>query len=361
MNPTGKRGNFTFDDLKIWQRHIVGAKFATIGGDIGPNPVEVGPLLIASVHSPALIAAMDRETGDMRWRRDLAGLCRSSVAAANGSLIVNTEGALLSLSQDVGEIIWMRETDVAGEAWLYAPSVVGGDQLFLGDNAGRLSCIDTRTGELLWAQKLAGGANQAVNARPLLFSNLVLVGDVTGTVVAYRVDSGAEEWRKDLGEAPVAQALLFGQLLVIRSLSGIYWLRTEDGAIESWRAWSDSQPWTIVCSEDALFGVTMARNPEPPPFGTVAHMLTSFRGGEAEYSVPIAGFVNALQWQKETGLLYASTLQGLAIIDPTTGNTLHRVSAEDRVDRSSCDPITLAHENIYVLTMHGDVWALRHP
>ena len=50
-------------------------------------------------------------------------------------------------------IVW--KTELPGRGW--SSPVIDGDQIFVGDSGGRVTCLEAKTGELVWSERIANG------------------------------------------------------------------------------------------------------------------------------------------------------------------------------------------------------------
>lgn len=161
------------------------------------------------------VRAIDVETGDLRWERQLSAMStsrgwrlwqrkivdgglRSSVGVGEGTVVVaDRSGAIFALSAESGEPRW--EAEASAEV-LAAPLVIRG-LVIVRSQDGRVIGLDAASGERRWATDRAiptltsRGASTPVSA-----VGLVLVGNDDGTVAALRPEDGALVWEAVVAE-----------------------------------------------------------------------------------------------------------------------------------------------------------------
>lgn len=93
----------------------------------------------------------------------------------------------------VARPLWIR--DLGSPVW--AGLAVAGDLLFVGDDSGRLSALETGTGETRWAFETDG----AIRARPTVHGATLYAHSDDGNLYALDRESGTERWRRHVAEA----------------------------------------------------------------------------------------------------------------------------------------------------------------
>lgn len=155
------------------------------------NPVLVDNTLFAA-SAEGDVAAVDAETGRVRWKRDMDLALSGGVGHYSGSIFVGaSEGLVMRLSADNGDEIW--RTAVSGEV-LSAPQ--GNGQYVIAQTYdGKLMGFDYETGEIRWTYTsdvpvltLRG------TGTPMIIGDNAVAGFADGKVVAINVRSGNVAW-----------------------------------------------------------------------------------------------------------------------------------------------------------------------
>lgn len=161
------------------------------------------------------LRAIDVETGDERWERDLEALSnsrgwrlwqsgvregglQSSVGVGEGLVVVaGRSGAVFALSAETGEPRW--ETQASAEV-LAAPLVANG-LVVVRSQDGRVVGLNAADGKQRWAFDRAIPTLSSRGAStPMAAAGLVLVGNDDGSVVALRPDDGLPVWEAAVAE-----------------------------------------------------------------------------------------------------------------------------------------------------------------
>lgn len=149
------------------------------------------------------------------WKRPL-GEGYSSPAVEDGVLYTMygkpREEVVLAANAETGQTLWEQsnpmsfQSDAALEMGNgpYSTPLLGGDRLFTTGVAGRLQCLDKKTGRLLWTQQLwedhrgsrlmYGYASSAIAFRETV---IVPVGGRGKSVMAFRQADGKVAWEKN--------------------------------------------------------------------------------------------------------------------------------------------------------------------
>ncbi|BCU06064.1 outer membrane protein assembly factor BamB [Allochromatium tepidum] len=167
------------DGLPLWEvivtRPSGRSELARIA-DIDADPVVVGSTVYVGAYNGDL-AAVDRELGEVLWRRELsahAGL----VADADGLYVTDSEDRVWGAAMADGAGRWQQ--DQLRYRRLTAPALLG-ERLLVGDFEGYLHLLDKRDGRLVGRMRLT---KAGITARPLVSGNRVYVYADDGTLAA---------------------------------------------------------------------------------------------------------------------------------------------------------------------------------
>jgi outer membrane protein assembly factor BamB len=167
------------DGLPLWEvivtRPSGRSELARIA-DIDADPVLVGSTVYVGAYNGDL-AAVDRELGEVLWRRELS---------AHAGLTADADGLYVTDSTDQ---VWGAEMADGAGRWqqdqlryrrLTAPALLG-ERLLVGDFEGYLHLLDKRDGRLVGRMRLT---KAGITARPLASGNRVYVYADDGTLAA---------------------------------------------------------------------------------------------------------------------------------------------------------------------------------
>jgi outer membrane protein assembly factor BamB len=128
--------------------------------------------------------ALDRETGEMRWRVSHSGSWAMSSPALTGDrMFSGTSDGRWVHAVDVasGEELWR----FIGRGYTWSSPALVGNTLYIGDAAGYLHAIDKDTGEQRWSYRARGG----VITSPSVSDGVVFFGSDDGKVYALHEDA----------------------------------------------------------------------------------------------------------------------------------------------------------------------------
>lgn len=143
------------------------------------------------------VAAMDLNTGAIKWQRTLPGeRIIAGPGVGNNTLVVVQNAATLSaLQSSDGKTLWRVKTDTEV---LSTPLVVQ-DKVLVQSVDGRLSAYRLSSGKLIWSERqpmppmsLRGGSS------PILFDDTIIAGFANGKIAAYKLDNGKLLWESAL-------------------------------------------------------------------------------------------------------------------------------------------------------------------
>jgi len=166
------------------------------------------------------VYAVDKETGNLVWRYFLDGTdVMHSTAVANGKVFISAwHGYLYCLDEANGNLIWRTDLDSFVYLMFTSSPTVADGKVFIQSAARRegeersrwyINCLDEDTGDLLWFDDWAGGANSA----PVVMDGKVFVA----SDVLYCLDeeNGSILWQGNIelsGES--SPAIAYGKIFV---------------------------------------------------------------------------------------------------------------------------------------------------
>lgn len=241
---------------------------------------------------PAVLVALNRETGEKRWTRDIAsrqppvlthgvvvlatptgieaidprdGQRQWSVAldrpvrapmVAQGSLLLAMlEGdELFAINLDRHEIAWRRSVGESGPLLLAADA----EAAYAATNAGRVTRIDLSNGAILWESRLAG----ALSALTIDGDRLVVGSNADlGSLWSLDRRTGKERWAwqgKIFGGAVLGTAVM-GSSLYVTSQDNVVRALSRDGG-QQWKKSIDTRP---IFPPRVFSGVVMVTGGSP--------------------------------------------------------------------------------------------------
>ena len=189
-----------------WTRGF-GAALATI-----PALWRDGDLAIVAVgDSDGLVAGLDASDGVTLWSAQLGGPIGNALVATQDGLLAPTlasgawRGGLVCLDARSGKVKWRYPSDrraaagVAVALWNEA-----NNRVYWNNDEGVVACLDAQSGRVVWQSEIATNSPRVVmlRAKPVLFSDTLIVGGSDGVVRSLETRAGKARWSVDVG-APV--------------------------------------------------------------------------------------------------------------------------------------------------------------
>ncbi len=179
---------------------------------------------LISLHADAL-TSYDPATGDELWQYRYEGYSNVAVPAfGHGMLYVNTgydfprflalrPGSKGQVSDD--HVAWTIKRGIGARV---SPLVVG-DRLYLMTDDGIAQCVDAKTGDQLWKQRIGG----AFCASPLFVDGHIFFFDQTGTATIFEPgDTYKQVAQNKLGDGCMGTPAIAGKAMFLRSKSHLY-------------------------------------------------------------------------------------------------------------------------------------------
>jgi outer membrane protein assembly factor BamB len=237
---------FSFEELTVWRTELPDVKFAVLPpGNTRPNPLIADDRLFVSIFSPGAVCALERDTGRLIWRRELAKFCGASVYLHDRKLFAKSSHTLYSLQPDSGEIRWSFCPYGTDGEWIYSSPTIYQGSVYIGDRKGFLHCLDSNTGETIWSKRTNSDENDDVNSTPVVVNGLVIVPTNAEIVVAYEAITGEDAWEQKVDGPCRLGPLQHNGLLVVVAVESVYLLTqlmASSGSIFNGRATASHSP-----------------------------------------------------------------------------------------------------------------------
>jgi outer membrane protein assembly factor BamB len=181
------------------------------------------------------------------WRRTIGPGCSSF--AVHGNLLFTQEQRgeeeiVSCYKLDTGEPVWMHSDNArfwdshAGAGPRSTPTISQG-RVYTCGATGILNVLDEKDGRLIWSRNAADDIRAELpgwgfTSSPLVIDDLVVVA-ITGTLVAYDIESGEHLWTGKDGGSGYSSPHFFtleglGQILLM-SATGVVSVKPEDGSL----------------------------------------------------------------------------------------------------------------------------------
>lgn len=188
---------------------------------------------IVFVATPTAMRALDAATGEDRWETPL-GAATAPMTWDTGWLIaLVAPGEVVAFRAADGTIIWRRPL---GASSLH-PAVPGGEgALYFSLSDGRVVALSLTDGMPLWEQKLPGMLSE-----PAVGRDRVFVGSTDNAFYALDSDSGTLEW-KWRGGGDVIGAAVDGDVVYYASLDNVIKAVNRGNGNQRWKKETGTRP-----------------------------------------------------------------------------------------------------------------------
>ncbi len=312
------------------------------------SPIVVGRTVYA-MNNDATVFALNSETGNVKWKRDIGRLSASSPAFGHDRIYLTTldPGQAVALDANTGKVKWRHDLPGRSES----SPVVGAGRVYLGCEGGDVFALDEDSGKVAWRTPTDGN----VKAGPALHDGTLFVGDYAGKMYAMRADNGAVRWdSSDLGAA-------FGQSGRFYSTPAVAYGRVYAGNADG-RVYSFDQTTGELAWTHSLSGYVYAAPAIADPKGLPPGVFVGSNAG-AVYALN-ARTGNEL-WRVEMGgeISGAGSVIGdvfyLSNVDlrKTVGFNVRTGKPVFNLDRGAYNPVISDGEKIY-LTGYASISAL---
>ncbi len=198
-----------------------------------------GKLFIGSEHG--YLVALDRDTGEIAWRKKVPGEVLASPAAGDGLIFVNLgSGKLLALHPDTGEERWSHEQEVPpltlrGQS---SPTVANGGVL-IGLETGKLSVLISDSGYSAWSAEIATPKGSSeferlvdVDTRPVVSGPYAYAIAYNGNLAAVDIRSGNVVWKREYSS--YREISMDAQTIYVVDSDGVVYALDKTSGIERW-------------------------------------------------------------------------------------------------------------------------------
>ncbi|MWV40829.1 PQQ-binding-like beta-propeller repeat protein [Natrialba sp. INN-245] len=181
---TDRIAAFDGNSGRLEWRYAVGGRHAS---PANRPAVRDGKLFASNARS--VVASVDADTGEERWRVDLETVGSLPPTATNDGVVVPASNAVVFLDADDGEVVWTY--DHGGNADRGSAAVADGTA-FVSDGDEELHAIDLETGDAEWTAEYGHAASPAV-ADGVVYVSYYW----TGELLAVDAETGERLWSYD--------------------------------------------------------------------------------------------------------------------------------------------------------------------
>jgi outer membrane protein assembly factor BamB len=276
-----------------------------------------------------LLFAIDPDTGDVRWERELGQRLRTYPVVADERVFVGGLNGQLHAVSYSGEKIW--DSDFSN-----SPSTIAvADGTVMVAGGGSISALTAATGEQQWTTTDLGDAASSL----CIGSDTIFLG-TDGYLRALNRATGDVEWRTEVGDV-LFLTVTTDVVFAMTRMAHVFALDIDTGEIHWETQRRGTGTYDLAVGTDSIFAATdWHLSALDPDTGDIRWQFES--PGHDEMSLPV---VTAEE------LYIVSKREGLLALDPDTGREQWRMEFPD----SEFGQPTIAEETLYV-TSAGKVY-----
>lgn len=223
------------DGGNVWSERLKGLSRrdkSAVGGGLA---VSGDTLVVASGFG--YVAALDKATGEEKWKRALGAPMTGSPTIANGTIFVSSNNnEIFALDLATGQTQWSDQAIAESARVLGSPSVAAVEEFVIAPfSSGEIIAYLASNGRRLWTDAIqqAGGFTPIseindIGSRPILGAGRVFASNQSGATVAIDGRTGNRIWGKPVGSTR-APALAGRYLFVVGINGELACLNAENG------------------------------------------------------------------------------------------------------------------------------------
>lgn len=156
----------------------------------------------------AQVVAMNEQTGEILWRRNISGPARAAPTVNDGRVfVVTVENKVIALNAKDGTLIWIHEGifETTGLLGAASPAVMG-NIVIVPYTSGEIYALKVENGRRLWFENLAAARRvnalakiADIRALPVIDRDRVIVASHSGRMASLDLRTGGRVW-----EVPIA-------------------------------------------------------------------------------------------------------------------------------------------------------------
>lgn len=314
--------------------------------------------------------ALDRLTGEERWRYRAGAAVHGSPAVWGGSVYVtDLESTLHAVDARTGEERWTLETGPilpfpwgheSGDIYVSSPTLAriqDRQLLYFGAGDGRLYAVSPRSGETLWSLETGG----RIRSTPAVAEGIVVVGSADGRVYAADAATGELLWRHATRGAELRSGEFGFDRRTIQSSPAIVDGRVHVGARDGFlyaldlttgeRLWDFDHEVSWVNGSPAVAGGRVFVGTSDGQFVQAVDAAT----GEELWRRDSQGIVWTSPAVVDGTVIFAEGAGRIRALDPATGESLWAT----RLPQNLWSSPVVSDGVLYIGTHGGGMYALR--
>ncbi|WPG41285.1 PQQ-binding-like beta-propeller repeat protein [Variovorax sp. EBFNA2] len=276
----------------------------------------------ADFYESALVA-LDRVTGQERWRRAIPHVVNEPVLASDGSVYVSSFSGTVHAYDSDGKELWDGR---CGDSNMGKPCLVANDRLVVAETGGRASktwCLDRRTGSIVWTFENHGHSYGIATNNERIVHATVLPKDAGVRLHCLEASSGRSLWAVDSREW-MFHPLVGEQTVVIGARGSLraYSLQTGVQLSKLELQEQEAIDGHMLLSGDRIYFATDCGRVGCASIQRVRSFFKSKLSLKSEWHCALEGGIRGRPAMMGSALGVLCEEEGLVLLDPATGQRL---------------------------------------
>jgi len=214
-----------------------GADKHGVGGGVS---VDGGVVYVTS--GLGVVEALDANSGESLWRREIRVPMHSAPSVKDGRLfVISDDNELFAMNAETGETLWTYQGIVESARMLTLPAPAIVDEVVIAPfSSGELVALRVQNGGVLWQDALSGGGRLTplaslndIASGPVIADGYVIASAQSGAINAFDLRTGQRIWSQPAGTLSfpwiagdfVYAATTNGEIICMSKLDGqLVWL-----------------------------------------------------------------------------------------------------------------------------------------
>lgn len=199
-----------------------------IGGPILGTPNSSGKALYVVAQDEGVLHCLDPVTGNPIWRSEGVSRCDGSPSIGDNAVVFGSCAAAIHVfSADTGKL--ERNIEIDDDSQVAGGVALVGGHAFSGCRSGKVLRVNVKTGAIVWVNK---DTDFEVFATPAVSNGQVVFGSFDGCVYALDMETGVQRWRFETRGTPESPVIVDGK--VVAAADGTLYLLDLEKGSELW-------------------------------------------------------------------------------------------------------------------------------
>ncbi|MBX2988500.1 MAG: PQQ-like beta-propeller repeat protein [Bdellovibrionaceae bacterium] len=195
-----------------------------------PNPLAIRNLVVVSSFKSCSVFALQKKSGKVVWSFELGTYGGHSLSHNSEMILAGTVRGIFCLSLASGKKNWSYEPYDKEQESFYSEAICAGDSVFIADRYGYLHALRAKTGSLKWKVLLSPSGKYGINATVTVVANRIYAVSTGGELSCVDAKTGKLLWVLTLDEGSIRPPIVSRGKIYIQGEKNIFLidLKTRD-------------------------------------------------------------------------------------------------------------------------------------